>query len=424
MMNRINLRSTDTKTGLMTFLAMALIVGLLFSRFLLTVSMIAFIVLALIDWKKEPKLSISLNPKLTELPKLLIANKSLSVITLFFFIVLMSGIYSEDMGYWLERLRIKLPFLFLPLSFVLLPKMNTKQYQLIHYFLLAIVTLSGIGVLLNFGLHYDAILENMSRGQAVPTPINHIRFSLLVAYSVLAGIYLLRNPMKTFTQVLPKVLTITATFFLFVLIHLLAVRSGLAVLYMALGAMTLHYIWYSKKWAAGVSLLLILISLPVVAYFTVPSFRAKLYYMEHDWHQYRNGLADKHSDAERWISYEVALNIIRAHPIIGVGAGDLKKEVLAAYAVGYPKITHPKMPHNQFISVTAGTGLIGLGIFLVAFFTPLLTSRHFRDAHFLGFYVIIFFSFFIENTIENAIGVAFFLFPLLLWLQKRVAYQK
>ena len=72
------------------------------------------------------------------------------------------------------------------------------------------------------------------------------------------------------------------------------------------------------------------------------------------------------------------------------------------------------MPHNQFISVCAGMGIIGLAVFLLAFFFPLFYKKIKSDALFITLHLIIFASFFTENTIENSVGVGFYVFFLLL----------
>ena len=72
------------------------------------------------------------------------------------------------------------------------------------------------------------------------------------------------------------------------------------------------------------------------------------------------------------------------------------------------------MPHKQFISVCAGMGMIGLAIFILAFFFPLFYKKIKPDALFITLHLIIFASFFTENTIENSVGVGFYVFFLLL----------
>jgi O-antigen ligase len=73
-----------------------------------------------------------------------------------------------------------------------------------------------------------------------------------------------------------------------------------------------------------------------------------------------------------------------------------------------------RMPHNQLISIFAGTGIIGLIIFLAAFFYPLFYKKNFRQPLFLALHAVVFMSFFMENTIENNFGISMYLFFLLM----------
>ena len=109
----------------------------------------------------------------------------------------------------------------------------------------------------------------------------------------------------------------------------------------------------------------------MIAYKTIESFHAKVDYARRDLQMYALGLGKDYSDAERIISFEAGLKIGNKNPLFGVGAGDLKEEIEAYYIEQGIDISTPKLPHNQFISVYAGTGLVGLVLFCVAFFYPL-----------------------------------------------------
>ena len=89
------------------------------------------------------------------------------------------------------------------------------------------------------------------------------------------------------------------------------------------------------------------------------------------------------------------MQIGNKNPLFGIGAGDLKQEMRNEFQQKYPEIQKPKMPHNQFISVYAGTGIFGLTLFLFAFFFPLWYKRNYYDVLFSTIHVILFFSFFI-----------------------------
>ena len=83
----------------------------------------------------------------------------------------------------------------------------------------------------------------------------------------------------------------------------------------------------------------------------------------------------------------------------------------------------PKLPHNQFIYILAGTGAIGLLLSLLAFIWPIVTGgwRHFYL--FATFQIIILMSFLVEYTIETSIGVAYYLFYLF-WFGKMAEVER
>ena len=387
--------------------------ALVYSKFMISVGMIMFLVATIFDWNWEKKFFLQINPNLKTNFQKFISNKSYLVVTLFFFIVLVSGIYSEDMHYWTERLRIKLPFLLLPLAFISMPKFNEKNYLSIFYFFLTLLVVSALLVGFDYWQNYEVITDGLGRGRPIPTPCNHIRYSLMMAFSIIGGLYLFFKKFYLKYE-WERWIILGMTIFLFGFIHVLSVRSGIAGLYLAIVALSLRYAFLQKKYLVGLAAALLVMSLPLIAYQTIPGFKQKVDYTWWDWKQYMEDKPLRSSDAERMVSLNIGFQIGQTAPLLGVGAGDLRKEVHQIYAQQYPNITDKKMPHNQFLSVCAGTGMIGLLIFCFAFFFPLIFYRKKMDAMFIALHLIIFFSFLTENTIENSIGVAFYVF-FLLW---------
>ncbi|MBT8191677.1 MAG: hypothetical protein KJO29_14695, partial [Bacteroidia bacterium] len=80
------------------FAFLVLSIGLLYSRFMISLGMIFFLVGALWDGNLKEKFGRFLN------------NKYYLAVTGIFFIFLISGLWSENTDYFLNRMRIKLPF--------------------------------------------------------------------------------------------------------------------------------------------------------------------------------------------------------------------------------------------------------------------------------------------------------------------------
>ncbi len=337
-------------------------------------------------------------------------------ITIPFLLVLFSVPYSEDWNYTLERLRIKLPFLILPFAFAVMPTLGKKELRNIGSFFIAACTIAAVGVLWNYVQNFEAINYNISRGKAIPTPSNHIRFSLSIACGVfVAAAFTLEK--KIFGLKGEKYLCGVLTIFLFLFLHILSVRSGLLAFYVALAVFLVQFIYRSRRWGIGLAGIIAMIAIPYFAVIYVPSFKNKYYYMKHDVHSYFEGNGKNYSDSERLISLNAASEIIREHPIIGVGAGDLKREMSLVYANKSAEDAAEKMPHSQFVTVLAGTGFVGMILFLISFFVPLFSQRNYKNYLFTALHVIFFMSFFSENTFENNFGLSLWLFMLLLGMK-------
>ncbi len=101
--------------------------------------------------------------------------------------------------------------------------------------------------------------------------------------------------------------------------------------------------------------------------------------------------------------------IIKRHPLLGVGTGDMN----IAFRQAYEKTNTPLLErfrwrsHNQFMSICVGFGFIGLLWFIFALFYPAWRHKGYKNYFFAAFFIIAITSFFSEDTIETQQGVTF-----------------
>lgn len=339
----------------------------------------------------------------------LFQQRALAALSLLLLVPAVSFFWSDDKAYWLRLVQTRLPFLVLPWAFANLPDIGEKRWKSALYLFVWFMVGMCIAVGINFLVHFDAVIEGLGRGNPVPVPRSHVRFSLVVATAIVAGGWLWLDGFWQW-RVWERKAFAVAVLFLFIFQHILSVRSGLFSLYAALLFALIWYIGKSKKWLAGVAALGLLAGSLWVAVETVPSLQMRIAYMKYDWQRF-NHENDGHlySDASRWISLQSGLHVWQQNPILGAGAGDLLNETKRVTAEMFPNYAQePRLPHNQFIFIMASTGLFGLFLSLLAFFWPIYAER--SNTLFLTFQVMAFASFLIECTLENAIGVAWFLF--------------
>lgn len=377
------------------------LIGLIWSPAILSISMTLLLVTGVVGLRQK-----TLRRRAAERLR---SQYGLWALTLLFWLVVPGFVGLDDPEYWHSRLRIKLPFLVLPLAFLLLPPLSRRQVRGLHLVLLGLLVGVSVQMVATYLLDYAAINQAIKEGRPMPTPGNHIRLSLLMAYGVVGGIQLLRGaPVTGYRR--EGWFVAGATFLVFLILHILSVRSGLVVLYAVLAAMLVHAILTQGHWRLGIGGLILLIGLPVLTYALVPSFRNKINYTRYQyqlrWDQ--NMQQGNYSDAGRILSWRIGWELLQEHPWLGVGPGNLRQRVDQIYAERYPEVERKRMPHNQFLSVAAGSGLLGLLVFLVGFLAPLFCRKAYRSPLLLFFYLIITLSCLVENTLENAEGVGLF----------------
>ncbi len=406
-----------SRQQLALFICCVLLASLIYSKFALSLCMIALFLIAFFDLQWDKSFPLRFNPAFRQNLRQFWTYKPYLFLSLYFFIILFSGFYSADQDYWLERLRLKIPFLLSPFAFAAIPPFSKKQFLSLFYFLLILLFISSLQVGFHYWQNFESINILMSQGHPMKTPMSHIRYSLLMALSVLGGAYLI---FKGFYLKFPseRYLIAGLTLSLFAFMHILSVRSGLLALYLALILLSLAYVFRTGKVWIGLLTVVVLISLPLLAYQYVPSFNAKARYAIWDFQMYLAGTEGTASDSERIISLQLGTAIGLENPVTGIGAGDLRQEMTKRYTAAYPQLP-VKMPHNQFVSVFAGSGILGLIAFCIAFFYPLFYRRNYLSPLIFTLHLVIFISFMMENTLETSIGVALYLNLLLIGLNYR-----
>lgn len=397
-------------------IAAAWFVGLYYTRFTLTLAMIATIAAALFEMRGG---SIRVRPGLGRALRTFWEHSDFVSVTVPALLVIISLLWSSDWAYWGTRFNIRLPFLLLPVAFYLLPRLRWSQYRIISYLYLGTALFACCYALVLYALDFEAINIRIGQGQSLPTRYSHVRFSLQAAFAaVMSGIfYLEHRPVRYVWE--RWILGGLAVFF-FAFVHVMSVRSGLLVMYACIGLLGAMYVVRRRQWLVGAIALAIMIVLPVVAFHMLPSFKQKVGYALYDYEMYRSNGGAGYSDSQRLMSYQVGWEVFRSAPVIGVGMGDVLYEVNATYDRRYPELRPEAriLPHNEYLTHLAGVGVVGTLLFVAAFLWPLLYRKHYRDPVFLALHLIIGLSFLVENTIETAIGTGFYIFFLLMGLHR------
>ena len=334
-----------------------MLAGLFFSRFVLSASMILFILA-----------SFQFNNPVNQLKSFF--NQPILVgISLLFLLPLISGLWSQDINTWSSVIRIKLPLLLLPFAFASGYFIHKKNW----------VTLSVILILLTAGAtwwsmwHYlvdmDAVHSGYLQAKTMITPLqnDHVRFSWMVSVCILLAAYLVWQKNKLPLQV--KVAWILLILWLIVYLHILAARTGLICFYAMCFTGIIYFIFKKQNIKRSIAALFILLAIPVLAYFVFPTFQKRLQYNLYDLSVYNKQVYMPGSnDGMRLISIRAGWQVMNNSPLVGVGFGDIHAKTVEWYDQHYPEmIPDDKIyPSSEWMMYGAGTGWIGLFIFMIA----------------------------------------------------------
>lgn len=367
---------------------------------MVSVCMIAFSILAIYEATTTRSFSL----------KGFIKDKSFSTLLIVFFAVFFSVVNSEDQNQWFHQVKMKLPFVFLPFSFyVFKPWIDQKFHKWIHLAFIATIFVSTFHVIGNFLLDKETITSSIGKGKSIPTPIDHIHYSIMLAYAVVSSALL-----ALFSSVKKEkwgLFLLSA--YLFAFMHFLSVRTGLALAYAGIGVVLLWFVITQKKYLLGLGITAFLITIPFIAFKTIEPFKRKINYMFWDLAQFQQGKGKSYSDSERLMSYEISFDLIKESPIIGHGIGDLKPIMIAKHKEKYGQKEKYIYPHNQYLYMLTCLGVLGALFFFFGLLSPILFAPN-RNIFLISIFILMLISFLVENTIQRAVITGFFLFFILL----------
>jgi O-antigen ligase len=393
-----------------------LFVGLLYWGTLQILAMLMLLLPSFIILEFSP-FKIRWNKNFFQSTKDFIANRSFWLITLVFWVSLFSVFNSKNLDTWWFFTSMKLPFLLFTFAVYALPQLSKKTFQQVILVYVLILFFSSFQVLLPFFDRQEELRQLIAKGHSIPTPIDHIKYSLFLSFGIITSLMLVIDRGKLFFKG-EKILLTLVLIYLFIFIHLLAVRSGILILYINLAVYGLTELIRRKKYLLGGLTLAIILSIPLIAYLVLPTFRAKVQYSIRDFQMSSQNKEMDYSDGERLRSYQIGWEMFEDSPITGFGVGDVFDEYAERYENKFYDTNPTFLPHNQFLTIAVSTGIVGLLFFSLSFFFPFLYKEAWKDPFLKALFILMLLSFLVENTLERQYSVGFYLVFLLLGLKQ------
>ena len=310
--------------------------------------------------------------------RILKQRKEIILIICFFFLNLISTLFSKNLQEGVEMLGIRVSLVFIPFAIGSIYIRKILKERLIFAFAFA-TSCAAVGILI-FGVwraahfHDLSLLYNDNLSDIIN--LQSIYFAMMVNLAIFSFMYLVIT--KTFFN---KYIFIPVLIILFIVHFLLASRIAIIILYSSILVFSAVFIFRKKLIIQGLSILVGLI----VGMFLLFNFFPKtinrfkeLTYTKFDFksmgkesHYNMELTADQWNGANlRLAVWQCAWTVIENNMFFGTGLGDKMDELKKQYAVkGFTYgIKSNRNPHNNYLDVWVSMGLFGFIIFLMGFF--------------------------------------------------------
>jgi O-antigen ligase len=240
--------------------------------------------------------------------------------------------------------------------------------------------------------------------------ISHIRLSLLNIIAAFAAFYLLaKNNWRKLSYT--NLCYLMAGIWLFIFNGIMGVRMAVLVLIVLLLLASLYLVFRHKKIGLSIALFFITIVFPIVSYYTLPGIKESTRDALWEYKVYQETRdANGGSIAQRFVYWNIAWDIFKTAPLIGIGTGDVA-DAFNSYYLAHPNLLQQQYQHrahNQWLTILLTFGILGLLLFMLVVFYPLFYKRKYLDYFYIVFFIAFSLSMLTEDTLETQAGVTFY----------------
>ena len=370
---------------------------------------------------------------LKERIKIVFSNKLSLIVLSVFFIHLLGLLYTSNFKYALTDLEIKLPLFLFPIIIFSGIKIDFSILKKVFVSFISGCFLASLFCIYNSYTHFLISADYKCFFYDGLSFFMHTSyFSMFLTFAQVLLFFLLiksREGIKGFF-INFSVIVLFTYFSLFILF--LSSKAGIIVSLAAVFLLFLYYLLIKKDyWLSAVFptvVLFILIISPVIAPHAFKRFEiTSNQVLQKNDNVVNNSDVntnesmhlnssksndDVNSKEERLVIWKTAIKTAKKNPVLGVGTGDIKDELIKAYEkINFKNGIIKKLNcHNQYLQFLMAFGLLGLICILFSFLYPLLNAFKTKDYIYLFFAFVFFANVLFESMLETKTGVEFFAF--------------
>ncbi|MEQ8625112.1 MAG: O-antigen ligase family protein [Vicingaceae bacterium] len=333
-------------------------------------------------------------------------NKLFILFTFCYIIYLLGMMWTENQAFGKRDLEYKLSLLFLPIFLSALNRLEKKNFLLITKVFIVSCIVAAIS---SFIISYS----NNSFSY-IPT---YIELSIFMHPSYFStyinlGLVFLFNLLRFNQDTSEKKILIFALVIFFIGFNLL-LNSKIGTITTVL--LVLIFLIQSLRPFKKKSALLFIsffIAVLVILFSQVDTIKSRFQSISNIFTTENIPKDSKESSRLRVLIWQEVFEILEEQPLLGVGTGDTKDELVKSYKKnGITYAYNNRLnAHNQYLEWLLTFGIIGTLIWLISFLVPMLFASRIKNQLYLFFCLIVLMVFLAESFLEREYGVVFFAF--------------
>lgn len=335
-----------------------------------------------------------------------ITNRYFLTIALLYVVYIIGIFNSENISAANFDVQLKLSLIVLPIVFLLAPKLSASELKKIFYCFTAGCFISSVACLSIAAKRY------ISEGSGVFF-YNSLSFflhpSYFAMYITLAVSFLLYEIFIEHASLRLTWIRIVLISYFLGFLFLLSSKAGLITMSLILfGTLIISYLRSGDKLLLGImggavgGLLLFIFFMPG----NMNRYLSFAKIISHD----KVAVDTGESTSERFYVWKNGWQLIKQHPVLGYGTGDVKDVLVNQYEKnGFVFGVERKLnAHNQFMQTMLAIGMAGIALLLFCLIFPIGLFKN--TGSFIGFVflIIVAINFMVESMLETQAGVVFF----------------
>jgi len=332
-----------------------------------------------------------------------------------YFFYLIGMLYSKNMDYGLFDLQVKLSLFLFPLIFSTVDRNFPFQKMMSDVFKSFIAgCVTGTMILFAIAIYTYTTMRNPEvffyTGFSRFIHPSYLAMYLNLAVAILAY-YLIRKEHPLSNKI--RILLFVLIFYFSLVIFLLDSKAGIfSQVFLSL-LIILYFLVIHKRVWKSIFLLFIVVITFYSEFTLLPNTAERFKKTATVLSGQKNTSQEKmESNSERLIVWKAGIEVIRNHPVFGVGTGDVKDALLSEYQKENKLIIYNLRlnAHNQYLQTYIALGILGVLMLILILVLPGWMA--FRRIHLIYFSFLVLFAFniLVESMLEVQAGVIYYAF--------------